>query len=204
MYLQRWTCEMIHHWYYFTRSYLFFSYVRFHVSYYNKRGILVTHPKYTALNYLSRAFILDLLGAFPLGNMLSLFVKINYKDRYSVRNYYKQLSMLSLNKLLQMYRVPDAFAYFQRDPMKRQGVLLWVLQQMWPFSVWLMFLCSNVFRFLPITLVFLNFLACVMLTMTTEMVYDTPHKLTIKFLNTTWLSHLITESMHLYKYLNCL
>lgn len=99
-------------------------YVRFHVGYYNKRGVLVTHPKYTALNYLSHAFMLDLLGVLPLGYLLSLFTAIDYDDPESVEQYYRIFAILSLSKLFQMYRVPDAFAYFQRDIMKRQKVFL--------------------------------------------------------------------------------
>lgn len=84
----------------------------------------MTHPKFTAFHYLTHAFILDLLGTLPLAHMLSIFVKLNYKDPDSVAHFYGTYAVLSLNKLLQMYRVPDAFKFFRKDQLKAKGVLL--------------------------------------------------------------------------------
>lgn len=84
----------------------------------------MTHPKFTAQNYISNAFILDVLAVFPFGFILQMLTKINYSDPQSVDQFYHSFAVLTLFKLLQMYRVPDAFAYFQRDPMKRKGVFL--------------------------------------------------------------------------------
>ncbi|KAK4879805.1 hypothetical protein RN001_007951 [Aquatica leii] len=66
-------------------------YVRFHVCYYDKNGILVSHPLATAKYYLRRAFIMDVLGVFPL----KLF--INTKNPQT-------LTALQLNRIFQMYR----------------------------------------------------------------------------------------------------
>lgn len=46
-------------------------------------------------------------------------------------------------------------------------------------------------RFLPIALVFLNFLACIILNMTTKMVYDeVTHEMKVEFIENTWLHQL--------------
>lgn len=95
-----------------------------HVCYYNKKGILVTHPKYTALYYLKRGFFGDLLGLLPTGHMLYLFVAVHYDDPGSVSSFYTIQGFCNFNKLLQMYRLPDAFMYFQKDILKTKSVLL--------------------------------------------------------------------------------
>lgn len=49
---------------------------------------------------------------------------------------------------------------------------------------------SNILRFFPITLVFLNFLTGIMLQMSTKVVYDAEEsKLNIEILHNTWLHH---------------
>lgn len=85
---------------------------------------MVTHPKFTAQYYITHAFALDVLAVLPIAYSLDLFTRMDYTDPESVNQYYGSFAILSFNKLLQMYRVPDAFAYFERDPMKRKGVLL--------------------------------------------------------------------------------
>lgn len=107
-----------------TALYINYSYIRLHVGYYNKRGILVTHPKYTAVHYLSHAFIIDLLGFLPMQEMLHLFKAVHKHVPDSVAQFYKIQSYLAYTKLLQMYRLPDAFAYFQRDPFKKKSIFL--------------------------------------------------------------------------------
>lgn len=106
------------------KTHLLPSYIRLHVGYYNKRGILVTHPKYTAIHYLSHAFFIDLLGVLPFPDILYLFKTLHTKYNDSVTHFHMIKSYLSYTKLLQMYRLPDAFIYFQRDPFKKKSVLL--------------------------------------------------------------------------------
>lgn len=95
-----------------------------HVCYYNSKGILVTHPRYTTKNYLTRGFVGDMLGLIPTGSLLHLFLIWDYKDAGSVAKFYRSKSFSNFNRLLQMYRLPDAFMYFQRDILKNRSVLL--------------------------------------------------------------------------------
>lgn len=102
----------------------FCSYIRLHVGYYNRKGILVTHPKFTAIHYLSHAFIVDFISVLPIQEMLHLFKAVNKNVSSSVTQFYRIQSYLAYVKLIQMYRLPDAFAYFQRDPFKRKSIFL--------------------------------------------------------------------------------
>lgn len=56
--------------------------------------------------------------------MLHLFKAVHKHVPSSVSNFYKIQSYLAYVKLLQMYRLPDAFAYFQRDPFKKKSIFL--------------------------------------------------------------------------------
>lgn len=99
-------------------------YIRLHVGYYNKKGILVTHPRYTAMHYLSHAFAIDFIGVLPVQEALYLFKKVHKNVDSSVTNFYRVQSYLAYIKLVQLYRLPAAFAYFQRDPFKRKSIFL--------------------------------------------------------------------------------
>lgn len=59
--------------------------------------------------------------------MLHLFKTVNKKHSLSVSSFYKVQGYLTFAKLLQMYRLPDAFAYFERDIFKKKSILLYVM-----------------------------------------------------------------------------
>lgn len=94
------------------------------MGYYNKKGILVTHPKYTAMHYLSHAFVIDFIGVLPVQEVLHLFRTVHKDVDSSVTNFYKVQSYLAYIKLIQLYRLPSAFAYFERDPFKRKSIFM--------------------------------------------------------------------------------
>lgn len=94
------------------------------MGYYNKKGILVTHPKYTAVYYLSHAFIIDFLAVLPMQEILYLFKAVNMHNPASVAHFYNTQGYLAYLKLLQMYRLPAAFAYFRRDQFKKTSIFL--------------------------------------------------------------------------------
>lgn len=98
-----------------------------HVCYYNQKGILVTHPKHTACHYITRGFFGDFMGVVPMEYMLHLFVKINYEDVESISRFYKLQSFIRFNRILQMYRLPDAFSYFEREVLMNKSVFWWVV-----------------------------------------------------------------------------
>lgn len=101
---------------------IFFRYVRFHVCYYDKNGILVTHPKCTAVYYLSHSFIIDLIGCLPFDNMLKLVYDVRTKSTFALRRFYMGQASSRFFKLLQLYRLPTAFSYFSMDIFKSMGL----------------------------------------------------------------------------------
>ncbi|KAF2884190.1 hypothetical protein ILUMI_21972 [Ignelater luminosus] len=121
-------------------------YIRMHVCYYNDKGILVTHPKYTARHYLSRAFIVDLCSLLPTPLFLKLVLSAKGKEQRSTL--YRIESLFRMNKLVQVYRLLGIFSYFEGDILRSGGILL------------------NVVKFLPISILFFNALAALIVTMT--------------------------------------
>lgn len=99
--------------------------MRLHVCYYNSMGILVTHPKCTALYYLTHSFMIDLIGALPMDEILRILWDIDITYKLSLTNtYYKGRTIVRFLKLLQIYRLPTAFSYFTLDMFKPLGAIL--------------------------------------------------------------------------------
>nr|XP_022910630.1 uncharacterized protein LOC111421683 [Onthophagus taurus] len=116
-------------------------YLKMHVGYYNKYGLLVTHPKKTAANYFSHSFALDIMSVFPL-SWLVLFLT-------NTRNVMVE-TYLHFNVMIQMYRYPNAFAtggtrIYRRDP-----------------------LYITILKTIPFTLVIANFFACILICLSGE------------------------------------
>ncbi|XP_071057155.1 uncharacterized protein [Onthophagus taurus] len=73
-------------------------YIRLHCQYYNEKGILVTHPLYTAKNYLKTAFMMDSMGCFH--------VHATGLDRLFGQQYilWIQILVLTATRCCQLYR----------------------------------------------------------------------------------------------------
>lgn len=69
-------------------------YVRFHVCYYSDSGILISHPVKTAQHYLTHAFVVDVIAAFP-------FALFFYPKTATA---YKLYTFLHCTRIIQMYR----------------------------------------------------------------------------------------------------
>ncbi|XP_022906614.1 uncharacterized protein [Onthophagus taurus] len=95
-------------------------YLRLHVCFYNDKGVLVTHPRATAMHYLGGSFIVDLVACLPVDYFLTFFWKKNFASSAA---YEKMCAILRLNRSLQIYRVPDAFSFVSKDIMKSIGTL---------------------------------------------------------------------------------
>ncbi|KAK9746467.1 Cyclic nucleotide-binding domain [Popillia japonica] len=91
-------------------------YIRMHVCYYNKLGILVTHPRQTAKNYVCSSFVIDLLALLPTDYIILAV------ERQNITAFNRLQCFVRFNRVLQVYRLPDAFSIFSRDPLKRRGV----------------------------------------------------------------------------------
>lgn len=94
-----------------------FSYIRFHVGYYNEKGILVAHPLYTAKYYLSHAFIIDLIGCFPFDYIVQA-ITIDLKNYQQVNVYVSGL------RLLQIYRFISIFMYYEENILNSINVFI--------------------------------------------------------------------------------
>lgn len=84
-------------------------YIRHHITFFNFRGSEVTHPFKTAAYYWKHSFIIDVLAAIPLLQLIELIYGRQIETPY-IR------ALLRYNKLLQLYRIIQGFSYL------RQGV----------------------------------------------------------------------------------
>ncbi|KAJ7372502.1 hypothetical protein OS493_019011 [Desmophyllum pertusum] len=91
-------------------------YIKFHLAFYNENNVLVTHPLYTARNYLRKNFSLDLLSSFPT----DIIVLVVWPDSLGVL---RILSLARLNRCLYMYKMQQFF-HFMTDSMGKNTNLL--------------------------------------------------------------------------------
>lgn len=89
-----WECDWRYFLYFLDLMAWIDIYVRFHVCYYNDKGILITHPLKTACHYATHAFTVDVIAAFPI---LFLFSPNSTKA-------YKLFTVMHWVKILQLYR----------------------------------------------------------------------------------------------------
>lgn len=89
-----WGCPWIYFLYFLDIVAWIDIYVRLHICYYNESGILISHPLKTALHYITHAFIIDVIAAFP-------FAFIFYPDTPST---YKLYTFLHCTRIIQVYR----------------------------------------------------------------------------------------------------
>lgn len=88
------SCRLVYLLYFLDITAYLDIYVRFHVCYYNKNGIVVTHPLKTAINYVKNGFLLDFIAVFPVHFFLP--------NRDAFQN--KLLTLLHCNRVLQLRR----------------------------------------------------------------------------------------------------
>ncbi|GJQ80319.1 hypothetical protein Trydic_g12202 [Trypoxylus dichotomus] len=123
-------------------------YLRLHVCYYNHHGVLVTHPKATAFHYLCGSFLIDFLGCLPTDYFLTFFWKNNFEDTAA---YERMCAILRLNRIVQVYRIPDAFALFTRDIMQSKHNLV-LFTKLISLSIGLQSLLCGIFMIFSCTL----------------------------------------------------
>lgn len=88
------------------------------MGYYNSKGILISHPLYTARKYFSNAFLIDIMGCLPLEKL----VKQLSTEHGDTRQIFLAEHLFAMTRLLQIYRLPAIFNYFQGDILKPTGV----------------------------------------------------------------------------------
>lgn len=98
-------------------------YVRMHCQYYNEKGILVTHPLYTAHHYLTTQFILDVWCILPL-------VKFNFQDDINNHDYVyvSNVVFLLLTHPVHIYRIILGLNYIRSNLLCRYQTAILVMQ----------------------------------------------------------------------------
>lgn len=93
-------------------------YIRMHCQYYNKKGILVSHPLYTAKHYIATSFYVDLISFIPIVNL-----KID--EILGKRNETVVLicSML-VTRLLQLHRPLSGLSYLENKYKGKRGLAM--------------------------------------------------------------------------------
>ncbi|GJQ69135.1 hypothetical protein Trydic_g6293 [Trypoxylus dichotomus] len=97
-------------------------YIRLHTAYYNKNGILVTHPLYTCLNYLKTSFLLDFLCIFPFGEM-RLHYMFGTKHKHQVL-----LLMNNMTRPLLFYRIFNGITYLEDRSKEGRAILFHIVK----------------------------------------------------------------------------
>lgn len=93
-------------------------YIRFHCQYYNRNGILVTHPLYTAKYYLHTAFLTDVISALPLTFM-------QLAELFGSHNVARSKGIIRLvTRPIQLYRPFLAISYLESSLHWSKGSIL--------------------------------------------------------------------------------
>ncbi|GJQ67379.1 hypothetical protein Trydic_g8265 [Trypoxylus dichotomus] len=93
-------------------------YIRLHCQYYNKDGIVVTHPWYTGKNYISGAFFMDLLANAPITFLgIESMFHGRVKDTITV-------GLMILTRPFQAYRVYRGIEYGRNLAKEKKSILL--------------------------------------------------------------------------------
>lgn len=121
-------------------------YLLLHMGYYNEDGLLITHPKDTALYYLKHSFAVDLLGVFPIMMFVS-WENPNHNEGHDaighlIRPHLTHCSW-HLNVLIQFHRIPELLNYMEKDILQNAYLI-------------------RFFKFIPLTLVLINLAASLM------------------------------------------
>lgn len=111
-------------------------YIRMHTAYYNKDGILVTHPLYTSLNYIRTSFLMDLLCIFPFSELrLHHMFGMNYR-------YHVLLFMANSTRPWMFYRIFNGITYLEDRSKEGRAILFHILKYVLLVSVILGVLAS--------------------------------------------------------------
>ncbi|XP_068721896.1 uncharacterized protein [Montipora capricornis] len=91
-------------------------YIRFHLAFYNKNNVLVTHPLFTARHYLRTNFALDLLCSFPT----EFIVLAIWPEDLGVLYI---LALSRLNRCLYIYKLQQFFQYMSESIGKNTNLI---------------------------------------------------------------------------------
>ncbi|XP_074659484.1 uncharacterized protein LOC141912168 [Tubulanus polymorphus] len=83
-------------------------YVSFHIGYYNKKNVLVSHPLKTSRHYLKTNFLIDLVSILPF-ELIGAAVFGFQMDYVSV----KVIALCRFNRILLFYRLPLLFSHLE-------------------------------------------------------------------------------------------
>ena len=113
-------------------------YLGLHMCYYNEEGILVTHPMYTARNYVRSRFFLDLISSLPLEFIFFAQHPLHPSVTPDRLHFY---AFLRITRLLQFSRIPYVFSHLERD-IERKVDLLRLLKYIIYITIFLFFVAG--------------------------------------------------------------
>lgn len=161
-----------------------------HVCYYNENGLLISHPSYTAQNYIKTRMPLDVFAMIPLDMIITIVIdKSNMKIAAGICMYE---AVATMNKFLLIFR---SRCLLHSKKVLDKPVLTLVIVY-----------------FIAIFLIFYNFLACMLMLTTGKFVYEQDtQQYYIRPKNFSWLTdHRIMSQVDydlnepIYFYLTCL
>lgn len=92
--------------------------MRLHVGFYNEKGILITHPLYTAKHYIHNAFAIDLFACTPFDRIVHGLFDEGGKKR-KIR---KIEHLIFCTRVLQIYRLPAIFNHIADNILKKYTI----------------------------------------------------------------------------------
>ncbi|GAU96127.1 hypothetical protein RvY_07615-2 [Ramazzottius varieornatus] len=90
-------------------------YIKFHVQYINDMNVTVTHPYRTAQRYLTSNCLIDLAGCAPFEFIIWGMAPNGDVVSPARAECLHWMTMIRMNRLLQIYRVPLAFHYLENN-----------------------------------------------------------------------------------------
>lgn len=97
-------------------------YIRLHIGYYNKKGLLITHPYYTAVNYVYTNFPIDVLVMVP-------YYWLQMTKIFGKRHEFLTDVIITITiRTLQMYHIFRLLSYFKLDCSKALSIVLNVIK----------------------------------------------------------------------------
>lgn len=93
-------------------------YMSLFVAFYNNDGIFITHPKYTAKNYLTHNFVMDLISTLPI-QLLVKWIDVNHNEDHDpimhlVYPHFTHCSWMFL-LTLQLYKMVGLVRYLESN-----------------------------------------------------------------------------------------
>ena len=111
-----------------------------HTAYFNRNGVLVTHPYWTLRRYLKTNFFTDFVASFPFEMIIFFFAYRHiYFESYFDVHWLKFLSYVRLTRTLNFVRIPAYFGLMEQNIKKDTGSMRYIKYSIY-VSLYLIFM----------------------------------------------------------------